>query len=229
MRKILIVFALALSTFACDAHRYEKQAVRFHDDGRAKAIVTLTPVYDYQNIQLPWNLAEDLTDMIRARLMNKSNVFIANAPVIKKDEEEIVPITLVEHHDENKSLTIHDENLKVKFPGSEFVVFMELAEHSIHPKQENDTFIDKITPSHALDLAMRIRVYDLRGEVPKVILQEIVEQRHLLPKQFAKLDYDSAIWGKKTYSISPMGFAHTQFAKEVSSRIENYLILAKTK
>jgi hypothetical protein len=90
---------------------------------------------------------------------------------------------------------------------------MELAEHNIHPKQENDTFIDKITPSHALDLSMRIRVYDLRGEIPKVILQEIVQQRHLLPKQFAKLDYDSAIWGKKTYSISPMGFCSYSICK----------------
>lgn len=229
MKKILTIIGVALLTFSCDSHRYEKQAVRFHDDGRAKAIVTLTPIYDHQHIQLPWSLSEDLTDMIKTRLMNKSNVFVANAPVHKNDGEETPAVTLIENHDENKSLVVHDENLKVKFPGSEFVVFMELAEHNIHPKQENETFIDKITPSHALDIAMRIRIYDLRGETPKVILQEIVQQRHLLPKQFAKLDYDSSIWGKKTYSISPMGFAHTQLAKEVSNRIESYLILAKTK
>lgn len=229
MKKILIVFSLALLTFSCDSNRYEKQAVRFHDDGRAKAIVTITPLYDHQNIQLPWNLSEDLTDMIRTRLVNKGNVFVANPTTPKIETEDKTFVSVIEHHDENKSLVIHDENLKVKFPGSEFVVFMELAEHSIHPKQENDKFIDKITPSHALDLSVRVRIYDLRGETPVVILQEIVQQKHLLPKQFAKLDYDSAIWGKKTYSISPMGFAHSQLVKEVSNRIESYLILAKTK
>lgn len=230
MKKILVVISLALLAVGCDSHRYEKQAIRFHDDGRAKVIVTVTPVYDHQNIHLPWNLAEDLTEIIKTRLTHKSNIFISNTldlePKIR--EESSAPLPL-EHHDENKSLNVHYENLKVKFPGSEFVVFMELAEHKIHPKQEHDTIIDKITPSHALDLAMRIRIYDLRGETPKVILQEIIQQRHLLPKQFAKLDYNSTIWGKKTYSISPMGFAHMHFAKEVSNRIESYLLLAKTK
>jgi hypothetical protein len=191
--------------------------------------VTITSIYDHQDIKLPWSLAEDLTDMIRTRLINKGNVFVANPPLPKVENEEEPSITVLEHYDENKSLVVHNENLKAKFPDSEFVVFMELAQHQVHPKQENDSFIDKITPSHALDISLRIRIYDLRGEIPKVILQEMIEQKHLLPKQFAKLDYDSALWGKKTYSISPMGFAHAQLVKEISNRIENYLILAKTK
>lgn len=230
MKKLLIVFCMALLAVSCNSNRHEKQVVRFHDDGRAKAIVTLTAVYDHQNIHLPWSLAEDLTSVIKTRLISKSNLFIANPPVSKiESQEELALVVPTENHDENKALNVHYDNLKVKFPQSEFVVFLELAEHKIHPKQANDTFLDKITPSYALDLAMRIRIYDLRGESPRIVLQEIVQQKHLLPKQFAKLEFDSAIWGRKTYSISPIGFAHMQLAKEVSQRIDSYLILAKTK
>lgn len=227
MKKMFVVFSLALLATGCGVNHNEKQTVRFHDDGRAKAIVTITPVYDHQNIQLPWSLAEDLTNTIRARLVSKANLFIANALPAKSDNAAELP-TPREHYDENKSLNVHSDNLKVKFPQSEFVVFMELAEHKVYPKQESDKFFDKITPSYALELSMRIRIYDLRGEQPHVVLQEIVHQKHLLPKQFAKLEFDGAIWGRKTYSISPIGLAHAQFAKEVSRRIDSYLVLAKT-
>jgi hypothetical protein len=231
MKNLLVVLSLALLATSCNSNRYEKQAVRFHDDGRAKATVILTSVYDHQNIQLPWNLAEDLTTMIKSRLIHKSNLFIVNPPVPKTEtlEEHTLATPIInEHHDENKTLNVHPENLKVKFSDGEFVVFMELAEHKVYPKQESDSFLEKITPSYALDLAMRIRIYDLRGTAPKIVLQELVQERHLLPKQFAKLDFDSAFWGRKTYSISPIGLAHMHFAKEIARRIDSYLILAKT-
>jgi len=226
MKRIGVIVSLALLAAGCNSQRYDKQAVRFHDDGRAKAIVTITPVYDHQEIKLPWSLAEDLTTTIKTRLISKANLFVANPP-IEREKDDTSPLP-VEHHDENKSLNIHHDNLKVKFAGSEFVVFLELAEHKIQPKQDHDSFLDKITPSYALDLSMRIRIYDLRAEEPHVVLQEIVHQRHLLPKQFAKLDFDTTLWGRKTYGISPIGLAHSQFAKEVAQRIDNYLILAKT-
>lgn len=231
MKKIILSSLLASLTFSCTSSKHQMASSRFHDDGRAKAIVTLTPVYDPQEIKLPWSLSEDLTEIIKNRLLKKSNVFVADsysdfsitAPIEKES------VGFLNPQDENKSLNVHFANLKVKFPKTEFVVFLELAEHNVHPKQEQSGFFEKLSPSHQLDLCMRIRIYDLRGETPVIILQEMVEQNHLVPKQFAKLEYDSAIWGKKTYSISPMGFAHSQFAKEIASRIENYLILAKTK
>ncbi|MCH9630607.1 MAG: hypothetical protein S4CHLAM37_06090 [Chlamydiia bacterium] len=233
MRKFVLLGILAVFFCGCSSNHSDKQTVRFHDDGRAKAVTTITAVYDPQDIHLPWSLATDLTEMIQGKLSKRANIFLINkisshAPEL--DEEANLDVMETSSAlDENKTLNIHEENLKVKYPGSEFVVFLELANHDIHPKQDTDKFFDKITPSYVLDVAMRVRIYDLRHEKPAIVLQEIVQEKHLLPKQFAKLDYDSAIWGKKTYSISPLGFAHTQFAKDVAKRIESYLVLAKTK
>lgn len=231
MKKFAFTAALALAACACNSQRYEQHAVRYHEDGRAKAVVTLTPVFDQNDIHLPWSLADDLTDMIKTRLLKKANVYVGNSASLVKtyeDEERLIEKHF-EHYDENKSSSIHAASLKQKFPKTEFVVFLELAEHQIHPKNISGSFMDAITPSQELQLSMRVRIFDLRFDEPRIILQELVEQKHLVPKQLAKLDYDSPIWGKKTYSISPVGFAHSQLAKEVASRIENYLILAKTK
>lgn len=231
MKNFVLAAGITSLLIGCNSDRYQQHAVRFHEDGRAKAVVTLTPVFDHHDIHLPWSLADDLTEMIKTRLLKKANVYIGNAENLKKtyeDEDQLIEKPF-EHYEENKSCAIHVDSLKVKFPKTDFVVFLELAEHEIHPKNISGSFLDAITPSQELQLSMRIRIYDLRFEVPQIILQELVEQKHLVPKQLAKLDYDSPIWGKKTYSISPVGFAHAQLAKEVAQRIENYLILAKTK
>lgn len=232
MKKFFLAAGCALLFAGCNSDRYHQQAaVRYHEDGRAKAIVTLTPVFDHHDIHLPWSLADDLTEMIKTRLLKKANVFVGNANNLVKtfeDDEHLIEKPF-EHCDENKSSLVQTEALKLKFPKTEFVVFLELAEHDIHQKNISGSFMDAITPSQELKLSMRLRIYDLRFEQPQIILQELVEQTHLVPKQLAKLDYNSPIWGKKTYSISPVGFAHAQLAKEVASRIENYLILAKTK
>ena len=234
MRKFLLLGVMASLLCGCAGKYTDKQAVRFHDDGRAKAITTITSVYDPQDIKLPWSLASDLTEMIQAKLSKRANIFLMenfhnSKPEVSEEEANLDIVETSAPLDENKTLNVHIPNLKIKYPGSEFVVFLELAKHQVYQKQDTDSFFDKITPSYVLDLAMRVRIYDLRHEVPVVVLQEIVQEKHKLPKQFAKLDYDSAIWGKKTYSISPMGFAHAQFAKDVSKRIEHYLVLAKTK
>lgn len=231
MRNFILLGMLTAVFYSCTSNHSDKHSIRYHDDGRAKAVVTLTPVYDPQNIRLPWSLASDLSEIIEGKLSKRSNVFLATK--INKVEDDTtldgVAISNPLPLDENKTLSIHPENLKVKYPKSEFVVFLELAGHNIHPKQETDSILDKLTPSYVLDMSMRVRIYDLRHENPILVLQELVQQSHMLPKQFAKLDYAGAVWGKKTYSISPMGFAHAQFAKDVSGRIEQYLILAKTK
>lgn len=231
MKKFFLAAGVSSILLGCNSDRYQQHAVRYHEDGRAKAVVTLTPVFDHHDIHLPWSLADDLTEMIKTRLLKKANVYVGNADSLVKtyeDEEQLIEKPY-QHYDENKSSTIHVDSLKLKFPKTEFVVFLELAEHEIHPKNFSGSFMDAITPSQEMQLAMRIRIYDLRFDQPQIILQELVEQTHLVPKQLAKLNYDSPIWGKKTYSISPIGFAHAQLAKEVATRIENYLILAKTK
>ncbi len=229
-----VSFAFLLLLSGCSKQPINDQAYKVHDDGRRKAITCITPIYDTLQIRLPWSLSEDLTQGVKARLVKRGNVFLSNLSVQEIDleekslEEAEAQIEKASFLDENIAINLDTKSLKTKYPDSEFVVFMELTKHSIRPKTSQSGLLDKITPSHVLEMAARVRVVDLRTDTPHVILHEIVEQTHLMPKQFAKLDTTNPMWGKKTYSISPLGFAHSSFVKEVADRIENYLVLAKT-
>jgi hypothetical protein len=78
-----------------------------------------------------------------------------------------------------------------------------------------------------LTIAVRVRVFDVREKTPKVVLQEIVEQSHHIPRQFTK---DSQVpWGDEAFDVSPLGIAHDQLCKELATRVEDYILIAGAK
>lgn len=220
MLRNLIVVALAIITFGCGNHS-NTQTVRYHDDGRAKPIVAFVPVFDRSGAVMPWNLSEELSYITQNRLTKRGNFFLTDSDVV----EEITSKLTAAHNPFGDEL----DWTQNAFPYNEFVVFTELIEHQVHPKELRNSFIDKITPSCQLDMTIRIRVIDLRFEKPQVILQELVHQSHLIPKPSYELDGAQDKWKRKTYAVSPIGFAHLQMTKEVARRIEDYILLAKTK
>ncbi|MBP9840875.1 MAG: hypothetical protein KBC64_00440 [Simkaniaceae bacterium] len=189
----------------------------YHDDGRVKPRVALLPIYDRSGEEFAWSLSDELTHAIYQRIVNRGSLCIADLVEMKKAMPNMNPFG-------------HEFGwLKKSFPEQEFIVFSELVEHNIHPKQSHSSFFDKLTPSCELDMTIRLRIFDLRGDSPEIILQEIIRQTHLIPKQEAITDQDPGKWKHKTYAVSPLGFSHYQLSKEMVSRIEDYILLAKTK
>ncbi len=64
-------------------------------------------------------------------------------------------------------------------------------------------------------MSVRVRVIDVREKTPKVVLQEIVEQSHHVPRQFTKANFNQVPWGDEAFDISPLGIAHDQLCKEL--------------
>ncbi|MCB1084573.1 MAG: hypothetical protein KDK60_00555, partial [Chlamydiia bacterium] len=163
---------------------------------------------------------EEFTEDVRSRLLKRSNFFLKLPDELN---EQIATLSA-----EDNPFTTDTDWVKETFAGAEYVIFTELVEHDIHPKPLKGNFLDKITPSSELSLVMRVRIFDLRGESPEVILQEFVQQTHLIPKP-AKVEHEQPDkWKKLTFSVTPMGLAHAQFSKEVASRIEDYILLSKS-
>ncbi len=194
---------------------------RFYDDGRAKPIVAILPVIDNSGQDFPWNLSEELSYSIYNRVAKRGNFwidsFVQNAKVAKN---------LPRHIDLfGKDISW----VKTRFPNHEFVTVLELIEHDIHEKTSKNSFLDKVTPSCELDMAIRVRVFDVRSEKPEIVLQEVISQSNLIPRQTGLTDKGSDRWRQKTYTVSPLGFSHLQLSKEVVRRIEEYVHLAKSK
>jgi hypothetical protein len=104
---------------------------------------------------------------------------------------------------------------------TEYVAFMELLDHREVPILSGN---DEESPAN-LKIALRLRVVDLKGKTPHVILQEIINANHYVPKQFTQSMFGHVYWGHEIYSISPTGLAHGQLIKEIASRVEDYILI----
>jgi hypothetical protein len=219
-RNLCLIFALCLASFGCSKNVHE-QATRYYDDGRSKPIVALVPVFDRSGAKISWSLSEEFTDQLRQRFLKQSQFYINTPEQINAEIETL--------NETNNPFSRDYAWIGKAFGEEEFVVFAELVEHDIHPKATKKNFIDKLTPSCELSMTMRVRVFDLRGEKPEIVLQELFHQSHLIPKPSDLTEQSDDRWKKMSFSITPLGLAHSQFSKEIAKRIEDYILLSKSR
>lgn len=221
IRQLGLLIGVALALMGCSSRGNYEQATRFHEDGRAKPIVAFVPVFDRSGSNVGWSLSEEFTSHLKNRFMKRNNFYLSTP-----EDVNAATATLTADHNPFSTET---EWVKESFESSEYVIFTELVEHSIHPKELKGNFLDKVTPSSELTVTMRVRVFDIRGPKPEVILQEFIRQNHVIPKPSDLTESNPERWKKLTYAVSPMGLAHAQIAKEVVKRVEDYILLAKSK
>lgn len=94
----------------------------------------------------------------------------------------------------------------------QFSVKMQLVQHerSAHNPSE-------------LSMHIHLEILDLRDEKPKVILQEVLSSSALVAKE-EPLNID---WRDASFRMSPLGLAHRKLSREIATRIEDYILLAK--
>jgi hypothetical protein len=179
-----------------------------------RPIVAFVPLIDHSCSDLNWNISQELTLAIRQRLVQKNQLYMIG-------EESLPDFS-------KKAVSSHDPFdadtswIKKAFPQNEFVVFTELLEH-------NEIAVTSKDPQDApaeLTMSVRVRVFDLRGKTPQIVLQEIVEQSHHVPRQFTKANFNQVPWGDEAFDVSPLGIAHDQLCKELASRIEDYILIS---
>ncbi len=209
---IALVFSLAL--IACS--KSGNDLTRFHEDGRAKPVVTVASVIDATSFDMPWSISEELTTLFISRISEGKSIF-----VVRKDD------------------AAYTENpfspdlswMKREFPNNEFVVFLELTEHENIPVSKNNkkTVAVPFETSVHLKMGVRLRIVDLRNAAPQIVLQEMIRDSYFIPKSDIPIDYSRTVWGSEEYCKSPMGIAHAQLVEEISRRVSEYIHLAKSR
>src|ERR1700722_5656860 len=209
----LITLSLALS--GCRKDSDNQCAV--YKTGQTKPLVAIIPVIDNtKNETYAWNLSDELTSTIYAHLAQgplSLDALTKVAPMQKKIKESYNPFGI------NLSW------MKKLFGGEQFVVFLELMQHEEILKQEQNKECDSKMCSAELKMSMRVRVFDLKDQEPKIILQEIIHDSHFIPRQFTQMNFHQIPYTDENFNFSPLGIAHLEFSKEISRRIEDYIIL----
>ena len=188
---------------------------RYHEDGRSKPVVAVASMLDTTSFDLPWSLSEELTTGIVKNLTSEGTIFVQATDEFSPTENPFA-----------QDLSW----IKREFQTQEFVVFLELIQHDLIPATKSKKK-PVLTQELATDLNMsvRIRVIDLRGHSPKIVLQEMIRESYYIPRSLLPTDYNIATWGSMEYQSSPMGVAHSQLALEISKRLSDYILLAKSR
>lgn len=215
MLRSFVAIILLCSFCACQS-RSKEQFTKYYEDGRAKPTVAIVPVMDSTSFDFPWSLSEEFTDLVVTKASQKGSLFIPN------DKESSSPISY------SQDLFSLDLSwMKQAFSQNEFVVFVELLEHNKSTVFKKNIPFSEL-PSN-LDISLRVRVVDLRREKPEIILQEKISDSYYISKNYLPVDYNQTCWGSDDYKTTAFAITHSEIAKQLIERINDYIMLAKSR
>jgi hypothetical protein len=219
MSRLLISASfLALIVGGCGADHANNQQAMHQGATEVKPIVAIVPVIDNTKNDYDWNLSDEFSSEIYSRLAQLDKLNVLDAARVRGKMKKLK---------EGENPFGPDVSwIKKAFQGDQFVVFLELVEHEEVYKQDRRRPSDPQECSADLNMSMRVRVFDLRGNEPKTILQELVHDSHFIPRQFTQVNFYQVPWGHSSFSISPLGLAHAEFTKEIASRLEDYILMS---
>ena len=205
---------LMISMLCIGCSRTSDFMTKYHEDGRAKPLAVIASMIDTSSFEAPWSLSEELTSMIASQVGHSGKIYVTS-----KEEETFSDNPF------GQDLSW----VKKEFPTQEFAVFLELVEHTILPVSKSKQNLSTQEVSSNLNMAIRLRVLDIRGASPKIVLQEIVRDTYFIPKTLIQEDYNTMTWGTPGFQKTSVGIAHLQITRELATRISDYILLAKSR
>ncbi|MCB1181366.1 MAG: hypothetical protein KDK55_05030 [Chlamydiia bacterium] len=208
-----------MSLFCGCAGPYRDTCI-YQDSGKTKPIVVVLPVILSSSVEnderICWDLAEEFSEQIRWRIFDSSRLYLL------RDMGDASVARSLNIKNLNALNHLHIEGVGA----AEFVVCTELVKHEETPYKIGKATLEEAGAVLALDF--RIRVIDIRGEHPKVILQELIHHDHFIARSYLHSDYTRSVWGTEAFERTPMGMAHSRMAREIVSRVESYIQIAKS-
>jgi hypothetical protein len=205
---------LMLGLLAMSCNRTTDSITRYHEDGRAKPVVAIAPILDTTSFDVPWSISEEITSILSRQISQKNQIFVQSREDFSLAENPFG----------------HDLSwMKQEFPSYEFAVFLELVEHEMVPVSKEKTVSFPQEVAKNLKMGVRLRVIDLRGSAPKIVIQEMIRDSYYIPKTLIPTDYNTTVWGSEEYAKSSMGIAHSRLSSEIANRVSDYILLAKSR
>lgn len=223
MKKIFFSYSSLLATLAlcggCVQPKYPSYVMESWCF-KSKPVMALVPMLNSSNDCLPWDVSSELTDRVLEHLICVDDILLAPLSSCS-DAVACLP--------QNVCYT-PDLSYFTSFSPSAFVVVTELLEHEIHPYTPElaSTCQYKIR-SHLcreiLVMSVRLRVVDIRcPSAPRLVSQEVVESNHMIPREYACVDYSCIDPESNVYLKTFMCSAHAKFATSLSERIKNIIL-----
>lgn len=211
MKRCLLCFLIACAPliFTSCQQKNKETAVVSTPIQKAIPLVAITPIIDSTNFDLCWSLSDELTSFLNQKIENNSGLNLSAPESIENELS-------FSHNPFGSDLSW----IKKSFNSQEFVVFLELIQHEMNSARKNNTLA---TGPLDLDMGLRIRIVDLRGKKPAIVLQELIQHSYFISQTLAEIDYNQIAWGSKKYTTTPLYHAHLELLEEAAKRISAYI------
>ncbi len=208
----LFVF-LGLGFSSCN-NKSNQEFTKYYEDGRAKPSIVLCSIIDTTSFDLPWSLSEEFQSLMLSSFASKGSLYV--------NEKASSSLSYSKNPFSEELAWI-----KKEYSPNEFVIFIEFIQHDQVPAKAVQDTLENVSTN--LNMAVRVRVVDIRGTAPKVVLQQILKDSYFSPKNLLPVDYNVATWGTQEYENTPLRNAHFKFCQTLVERLSDYILLAKSR
>lgn len=215
-RTLISAALLALIAAGCSDNSSDGNQAYQQSPVQGKPVVTVVPVIDSTKNSFDWNLSDELSSALYQHFAQQDRLALNPGSKVRAKTKKFA--------EGNNPFGADITWVKHAFQEEEFVVFLELVEHEEVLNHATKKGVDPRNCSADLKMSMRVRVVDLQGNEPRVILQEMVHDSHFIPRAFTQENFYQVSWGDETFNISPLGLAHGNFTKEIAKRVEDYIL-----
>jgi len=164
-----------------------------------------------------WDVSEEFTSEIQKSVYNSSSLYLLRQPLSENNAHALNMVDVKK---------IQAEAMQ-PLEGAEFVIVTELLNQSESSYNTAERQVPMSEVSGLFSIAMRVRILDIRGNEPKVVLQEVIDHDHIIPHHYAGCDYEQMSWGTAAFEQTPMGIAHAKIIRELITHAEGYIGAAK--
>lgn len=173
--------------------------------------IFLAPVINSSGEEFPWDLSQEFTAQIANELLQGGKFHL-----VREGRKEHLNL-------KNNPFGSDITWMKNSYNSAEFVCFVEILQHE---ENANKTRPIMNSASEVLELTARLRVVDLRGQAPKLVLQEVFKQSQFVPEQYTSDKFKAPAPELIHFSMSPVGIAHQKISREIAKRTRDYILLA---
>lgn len=204
---------LSLLTIACSPQNQYPDYVRESWQTKCKPKLALVPIIDKSGCELPWDVADEITDRTLELLIDSKDVLITP---IAQFEQGVNSLPA-------NALTTNNLDFARKFSCVDFVVLMELVDQEFAaycPSEVTCQYrIRGELCDEILKQSIRLRIIDVRGDCPRLIAQEIFESNQMIPRAYSGTNYALVPCGSQEYHSTWLACSHQRLARDLSARI----------
>lgn len=220
MHKNFITLGLLIIGLSSCQEITTDSSVHVHLDGRSKPKVLVLDIIDHSQSSLPWDLSLELSEKIKDNLKNFGTIYLKDSLALHEN---------VDSHELAKQIQKKPSFDSHIVLDCEFIVAIEVIEHVLTPIPEKKNPSHPQAQSQSFSCKTRVKVFDVRHETAQLILSEIVSHEGFVPWQLSTINYKKTHYLTKQYKITPIGLGHKTLSQTIAKKIEDYVLLAKSR